>query len=69
MERRFIEAAAAKESSEGLRDLGLSALPLAAFLRAGGIERARRVLGMTIDQFQEQQEEAEKGGSRHRAKR
>jgi hypothetical protein len=51
-ERRYIEAARDKEYRDDLRDQGVSELALAAFLRAGAFERAARILGLTLADFE-----------------
>jgi hypothetical protein len=51
-ERRYVEAARDKEFSERLRPLGISEYGLSEFVRAASFERAERVLGLTLEEFE-----------------
>jgi hypothetical protein len=58
IERRYVESAKDKEYRDGLRGQGMAEMPVSAFLRAGAFERAQRLLGITLAEFEQRERQA-----------
>jgi hypothetical protein len=51
VERRFVDAARDQEFATKLRPMGVAEYGLSEFVRAASLERAQRILGMTLEEF------------------
>jgi hypothetical protein len=59
-ERRYVDAAMDREFKETLRAQGVSRPVLATFLRAAAFDRAERILGASLEEFEQKQRRREK---------